>query len=226
MSFGLSLQPIELGQLGDREPELLTRVALVSLEPGGHARDLGLPDDEQNRELVVGREREPRGLVVCVRAVVPLGLAGVEEPSARRVARKADAFERDRADVKRLPAAEVVEVRVGAIEFGRIFLRLHVMTNAARDGARAATLPGRSTADITTAVEATLASVGLTADEFTITPVATDEYGNTLSDVSDAEPGDTVKVTLSHDFDLLMGSLIPGLSDSIALEQSCTFAHE
>jgi Flp pilus assembly protein TadG len=54
-------------------------------------------------------------------------------------------------------------VAAGIADFGFLFQRYEVVTNAAREGARMATLPGYSQADVTARVQAYLASGGLTA---------------------------------------------------------------
>jgi Flp pilus assembly protein TadG len=49
------------------------------------------------------------------------------------------------------------------IDFGFLFQRYEVVTNAAREGARVAVLPGYSTADVQNRVNSYLAASGLTA---------------------------------------------------------------
>ena len=50
----------------------------------------------------------------------------------------------------------------GIIDFGFMFQRYEALTNAAREGARMATLPGYSDTDVVNRVEAYLANSGLT----------------------------------------------------------------
>lgn len=69
--------------------------------------------------------------------------------------------------------AEVVEfalvlpllllVLTGIIDFGLMFQRYEVVTNAAREGARVASLPGYAAADVQARVQAYLTASGLTA---------------------------------------------------------------
>jgi Flp pilus assembly protein TadG len=59
-------------------------------------------------------------------------------------------------------------VVLGIIDFGFLFQRYEVVTNAAREGARVAVLPGYSDADVQTRVSQYLTAGGLTA-----TPVTT-----------------------------------------------------
>ena len=51
----------------------------------------------------------------------------------------------------------------GIMDFGFLFQRYEVVTNAAREGARLGTLPGYSQTDVQNRVESYLASSGLTA---------------------------------------------------------------
>jgi TadE-like protein len=53
-------------------------------------------------------------------------------------------------------------VMLGIIDFGFLFQRYEVVTNAAREGARVAILPGYSDADVTARVNQYLTSGGLT----------------------------------------------------------------
>jgi hypothetical protein len=53
-------------------------------------------------------------------------------------------------------------VMLGIIDFGFLFQRYEVLTNAAREGARVAILPGYSNADVEARVNQYLASGGLT----------------------------------------------------------------
>jgi Flp pilus assembly protein TadG len=84
--------------------------------------------------------------------------------------------------------AEVVEfavvlpllllVLMGIIDFGMLFQRYHVVTNAAREGARVAVLPGYSTADVQERVDQFLTAAGLTDPATTtVDPPETLEVG-------------------------------------------------
>ena len=115
----------------------------------------------------------------------------------------------------------------GALEFGRAYLRLHIMTNAARDGARVGTLPGSLEADVESAVEDRLSSTGVDADTCVVA-VAVYDSGGTLraGGLADAQQGDRVQVTVTHAFQVLSGSVIPGFSGQVPLSASCVFRHE
>lgn len=54
-------------------------------------------------------------------------------------------------------------VMLGIIDFGFLFQRYEVVTNAAREGARVAILPGYADADVTARVNQYLAASGMTA---------------------------------------------------------------
>jgi Flp pilus assembly protein TadG len=62
-------------------------------------------------------------------------------------------------------------VVLGIIDFGFLFQRYEVLTNAAREGARVAVLPGYGSADVTARVQQYLTAGGLTATP-TISPIA------------------------------------------------------
>jgi Flp pilus assembly protein TadG len=51
---------------------------------------------------------------------------------------------------------------VGMVDFGMLFQRFHVVTNAAREGARVSVLPGYAVADVEARVNQFLAASGLT----------------------------------------------------------------
>jgi hypothetical protein len=51
---------------------------------------------------------------------------------------------------------------MGVIDFGFLFQRFEVVTNAAREGARMAVLPGYATADVTARVQSYVSTGGLT----------------------------------------------------------------
>lgn len=79
---------------------------------------------------------------------------------------------------------------LGMIEFGRVMMVQESLTNAAREGARTAVLPGRTTSDAQTAVSNCLTNAGISgANPATVTP-----------DPSTANPGDAITVTASVPF--------------------------
>lgn len=61
-------------------------------------------------------------------------------------------------------------VCLGIIDFGLLFQRYEVLTNAAREGARVAVLPGYGDGDVTARVNQYLQGTSLSAATVTITP--------------------------------------------------------
>lgn len=93
-------------------------------------------------------------------------------------------------------------VMLGIIDFGFLFQRYEVLTNAAREGARVAVLPGYSTTDVQTRVSQYLVAGGLTT---TITPpavsAATSSIGGSCMTLT------TVTVIYPHTF-LFLGPIV------------------
>lgn len=114
----------------------------------------------------------------------------------------------------------------GALEFGRVFVRLHLMTNAAREGARVGSLPGSTEDDVQDTASDRMTRVGLSGDEFVTTVVAEDQDGVERESLAVAQQGDRIQVTVTHDFDVLVGNMIPGFSGTVPLHSGCTFRHE
>jgi Flp pilus assembly protein TadG len=78
----------------------------------------------------------------------------------------------------------------GMLEFGRVMMVEQVLTNAAREGCRKATLPGSSSSDVTTVVNNYLSNSGITgANNPSVSP-----------DPTTANSGDTITVTVSVPF--------------------------
>ena len=116
---------------------------------------------------------------------------------------------------------------LGAIEFGRVLLRLHLLTSASREGARIASLPGNLEADVGDRVQDILGAAGVESGTWT-TQVVVREPDGTLRDdgLADAEQEDRVEVTVTNTFQILTGSIVPGLSGEIPLTSTCVFRHE
>ena len=68
-------------------------------------------------------------------------------------------------------------VVLGILDFGLLFWRFESVTNAAREGARVAILPGYSTTDVENRVQQYLTDAGLDADAPVITVVAAGRRG-------------------------------------------------
>lgn len=114
----------------------------------------------------------------------------------------------------------------GAIEFGRAYYSVHLLTTAARRGARVGSLKEQSESDVSAAVDEFLNAAGLSGTWSTAVSVV--DSGGTVrgGGLADSVEGDRVFVTVSHDFDVLTGSLIPGFQGTIQLDQRCVFRHE
>jgi Flp pilus assembly protein TadG len=78
---------------------------------------------------------------------------------------------------------------LGIIEVGRGFMVIHLLNGAARQGCRAAVIPGSTTTNIQTQVNTALANQGVSG---TITTVKVN--GSSQTDASAAGTGDTVTV--------------------------------
>jgi len=100
-------------------------------------------------------------------------------------------------------------ILMGTVEFGRIMSVSQMLNSAAREGARAATLPGASNITVQDRVNQELASAGLPNGIIELTP----------SDVTTANRNDpvTVRVTLPYSDIAWMPGFIPAFN-GISLE--------
>lgn len=120
----------------------------------------------------------------------------------------------------------------GAIEFGRAYLRLHLLTNASREGGRVGSLPEKLEEDVYAAVQDFLDAAGLPSSEYSVEVKVFPEGvelvdGNQRSGgLADAEQGDRVLVEVNNDFQVLSGSLIPGFQGTVPMQAECVFRHE
>ena len=117
---------------------------------------------------------------------------------------------------------------LGAVEFGRAYLRLHLLTNAAREGARAGSLPDSTDTIVQTAVNdfLTTAGVGSLATDHIIITVTDAGGAARTGGLSKAVQGDRVKVELQSDLEVMSGTLIPHWSGTVPLRAACVFRHE
>jgi Flp pilus assembly protein TadG len=114
----------------------------------------------------------------------------------------------------------------GALEFGRAYYDLHLLTNAAREGARRGSLPNQLEADVQDSVQQFLQAVGLSGT-WSATVAVTDADGATRTGgLAQAQEGDHVSVTVNYTFRVLVGRLLPGFSGSVQLRGRCVFRHE
>ncbi|HKD35983.1 MAG TPA: TadE/TadG family type IV pilus assembly protein [Pirellulales bacterium] len=81
----------------------------------------------------------------------------------------------------------------GVLELGRALMVTHLLTNAARAGARAGVIEGTSTASIKSVVQSALTSVGISGENVTV------QVNDGSTDASASQAGDeiTVKATIS-----------------------------
>ena len=105
----------------------------------------------------------------------------------------------------------------GVIEYGWLFLKAHQITNAARQGARIAILPGASNEGVIAAIDSLMTAAEMGSSGYTIT---------FSDDVSSVPTGNmlTVTVTVSSEAVALMN--IPFLPDPNNIGASVTMAKE
>lgn len=104
---------------------------------------------------------------------------------------------------------------MGVLDFARAFNVLQVVTNAAREGARAGVIPTNTNADVTNTVNTYLTAAG--QGGCTTTPVNAGSGG---------VAGASVSVTVTCPFQTLTGTLIPGWTGTFNLSQTATMRHE
>ena len=94
-------------------------------------------------------------------------------------------------------------VVLGILDFGVLFWRFESVTNAAREGARVAILPGYSSTDVENRVQQDLTDAGLAGTPVTtvVAPVGVDVGGGTCITMTGAT------VSYPHDF-FLVGALV------------------
>ncbi|MFP4177030.1 MAG: TadE/TadG family type IV pilus assembly protein [Planctomycetota bacterium] len=116
---------------------------------------------------------------------------------------------------------------LSAVDFGRAYLRLHMLTNAAREGARVGSLPDTEESDVEDAVNDFLTDAGLDSVEWPPSEITvTDPDGDERGGLADAEPGDRVKVLLVQEFAIIGVGFVPGTDGTIDLSATCTFRQE
>lgn len=113
-----------------------------------------------------------------------------------------------------------------AIEFGRAYFELHLLANAAREGSRVGSLLGQLDADVHARVDGFLTEVGLESGWTTGIEVKDPTGSLRAGGLASAVEGDRVAVTVTHNFQVMSGSLIPGFSGVLPLRGRCVFRHE
>jgi Flp pilus assembly protein TadG len=93
-------------------------------------------------------------------------------------------------------------VILGIVDFGFLFQRMEVVTNAAREGARIAVLPGYATADVQSRVQQYIAAGGLPTGGGKLIPAVVTDATVTVSAGPPAVtvPAKRVSVTYFHDY--------------------------
>lgn len=94
-------------------------------------------------------------------------------------------------------------VILGIVDFGFLFQRMEVVTNAAREGARVAVLPGYANADAEARVTDYITAGGLPPAQ--LGPVDVDDVDITVG--ADTVPGKRVSVTYFHNY-MFLGPMI------------------
>ena len=111
---------------------------------------------------------------------------------------------------------------LGIVDFAFVLHHTEVLTNAAREGARVATLPGYGVPDVQNRVNEFVQVAGLVATP-TVTVTATD-----ITVGADTWPATTVNVTYTHDY-LFIGGIATwfgGSFSDIDLGAEATMRHE
>jgi len=93
-------------------------------------------------------------------------------------------------------------ISIGIIEFGRAFQTWQILTNAAREGARVAVLPGMSDSMVTARVQEYIQAGVLDAS---VTPTITIQRNATISYGSGTASGSKVTVNFPYHFMVLNG---------------------
>lgn len=110
----------------------------------------------------------------------------------------------------------LVLIVFGLIEVGQGVLAKQVLVNAARDGARSATLEGATVADVETTVLNFLASSGMEGATVTVSP----------SPLTVAQGGDPVSVTVSVPFSAISWLPAPFYLGGASLEATVVMRRE
>jgi len=115
---------------------------------------------------------------------------------------------------------------LASVEFGRAYFDLHLLTSAAREGARVGSLPGSLEDDVSDAVDEFLQGVGLSGNWTTVVTVTTPDSIPRAGGLAEAEEGDRVAVEVTYDFSVLAGTIIPGFRGVVPMRGRCVFRHE
>jgi Flp pilus assembly protein TadG len=114
----------------------------------------------------------------------------------------------------------------GALELGRGYYTLHLLTSAAGRAGRMASLPFRTETEVQGAVTDFLSSVGLTNSQTTVIAVIAPDGTERVGGLADALQGDRIRVTVTYSFNVLTGSIIPGFAGAVPLRAQGVYRHE
>ena len=107
----------------------------------------------------------------------------------------------------------LVMVILGIVDFGFLFQRYEVLTNAAREGARVAALPGYTATDVENRVAAYIQTGGVPTTDgnptITVTPTTIAVGANTW-------PATSVNVSYEHDY-LFLGAVASWFGGSLGV---------
>lgn len=104
---------------------------------------------------------------------------------------------------------------IGMVEYGRVMMLQHTITNAAREGARIAAFSGSDTNTVQTAVNNYLSTAGLNISSARMT----------ISGAK-AASGGNASVTVTYPYSSIVLQLIHFQSNSLTLSANSTMLHE
>lgn len=111
-------------------------------------------------------------------------------------------------------------VTMGIVDFGFMFQRYTVLTNAAMEGARIGTLPGYTLADVQSRVQSYASGGGVNPSTIVVQAVSTTVPG------ANGGTHPAVEVTVSHNYTLqyigAIGSMFGGSTQTITLRARST----
>ncbi len=103
------------------------------------------------------------------------------------------------------------------MEFGRVWMVQQVLTTASRSGARRAILPTTTESQVVDTVNNLCTAASLDLNRVTVTSTNVGINGTS---------GLPSQVTVTYNHQVLSGSMIPGLSGTIALTSTTSMRHE
>jgi Flp pilus assembly protein TadG len=112
----------------------------------------------------------------------------------------------------------------GVIEFGQAFRIEHMLSNACRRGARAAVVEGATSSQVEQKVKThCVNTLGVSAGDVT---VAIAVNGNVGADLSQAEAGNEINISVSVPFSKVGAGFFANMFSNTTLSSTCIFEHE